>query len=53
MIEGEFTIYPDEKDNTQNWAIFKRLAGDQFLFKELFDAVISRKEIYEDFILNE
>jgi hypothetical protein len=53
MIEGEFTIYPDEKDKTQYWAIFKRLAGDQFLFKDLFDAVLSKRDINESLIKND
>ena len=41
MIEGEFTIYTDEKDNKKFWAIFKRFQGDQFLFKELFEKIRS------------
>ncbi len=45
MIKGEFTIYTDEKDCKFFWAVFKRLEGDQFLFKDLVDEVHTYRQI--------
>lgn len=41
MIEGEFSIYTDKNDKSILWGIFKRKNGDHFLFKQIFDEIIS------------
>jgi cobyric acid synthase len=47
LVAGTITIYAEEEASKDResikWAIFKRMDGDPFLFRDLFEAIGSHK----------